>query len=71
MAGNQYSKLTQADEEIACQFVSREKNSHDNDAKRRLITACVFCTVFIICEVVGKVLFRIFSPILCNIAKNI
>ena len=71
MAGNQYSKLAQADEEIACQFVSREKNSHDNDAKRRLITACVFCTVFIICEVIGKELFRIFSPILCNIAKNI
>lgn len=54
MAGNQYSKLVQGDEEIACQFVRRENHSHENDAKRRLITACVFCTVFIICEVIGK-----------------
>lgn len=54
MAGNQYSKLAQADEEIACQFVPREKQIHENDARRRLITACVFCTVFIICEVIGK-----------------
>ncbi|XP_078376959.1 proton-coupled zinc antiporter SLC30A8-like [Oculina patagonica] len=53
MAGNQYSKLAQADEEIACQFVPKEKHIHENDAKRRLITACVFCTVFIICEVIG------------------
>lgn len=71
MAGNQYSKLAQADEEIACQFVPKEKHIHENDAKRRLITACVFCTVFIICEVIGESLFWIFSPILCNIANNI
>lgn len=54
MAGNHYSKLAQADEEIACQFVSREKHSHENDARRRLIIACAFCTVFIICEVIGE-----------------
>lgn len=54
MAGNQYSKLSQGDEEIACEFVRRENQSHENDARRRLITACVFCTVFIICEVIGK-----------------
>lgn len=53
MAGNQYSKLSQGDEEIACEFVRRENQSPENDARRRLITACVFCTVFIICEVIG------------------
>ena len=54
MAGNQYSKLSRGDEEIACEFARRENQSHENDARRRLITACVFCTVFIICEVIGK-----------------
>lgn len=53
MAGNQYSKLSQGDEENPCEFVKRVKQSHENDARRRLITACVFCTVFIICEVIG------------------
>lgn len=54
MAGNQYSKLSLGDEEIACEFVRRENQSPENDARRRLITACVFCIVFIICEVIGK-----------------
>lgn len=54
MAGNEYSKLSQADEEIACQFVVKGKHRHENDARKRLITACLFCTVFIICEVTGK-----------------
>lgn len=54
MAGNEYSKLSQADEEIACQFVIQEKHRPEIDARKRLITACLFCTVFIICEVTGK-----------------
>ena len=56
MAGNEYSKLSQADEETACQFVVQEKHRHEIDARKRLITACLFCTVFIICEVTGKAL---------------
>ena len=66
MAGNQYLKLSQGDEEIACEFVRRENQSHENDARRRLITACVFCSVFIICEVIGEKLFQIFGPSHCN-----
>lgn len=53
MAGNEYSKLTQADEEIGCQFVKKEKDSRENDARKSLIIACAFCTVFIVCEVIG------------------
>lgn len=54
MAGGEYSKLSQADEETGCQFVRQEKHRHENDARRRLVTACLFCVVFIICEVTGK-----------------
>lgn len=53
MAGNDYSKLAQGDEEITCKFVRKEKHSHESDARKRLIIACVFCTLFIICEVIG------------------
>jgi len=53
MAVNEYKKLSQADEEIACQFARQEKHRHGNDARKRLITACLFCTVFITCEVIG------------------
>ena len=70
MAGKEYSKLAQADEEIACQFVRQEKHSHENDAKKRLIIACVFCSVFIVCEVIGKHSYRylvLFDVILANI----
>lgn len=54
MAGGEYSKLSQADEETGCHFVRQEKHRHENDARRRLVTACLFCVVFIICEVTGK-----------------
>lgn len=50
----EYSKLSQADEEIACQFETQSRQRHENDARKRLITACLFCTVFIACEVTGK-----------------
>lgn len=56
MKGDEYKKLSQADEEIACQFAVQEKRRHEIDARKRLITACVFCTVFIICEVTGGLL---------------
>ena len=36
MAGGEYSKLSQADEETGCQFVRQEKHRHENDARRRL-----------------------------------
>lgn len=54
MAGGEYSKLSQADEETSCQFVRQEKHRHENDARRRLVTACLFCVLFIICEVTGR-----------------
>ena len=66
MAGNQYSKLSRGDEGSVCEFVRRENQSHESDARRRLITACVFCSVFIICEVIGEKLFQIFGPGRCN-----
>ncbi|XP_068670496.1 proton-coupled zinc antiporter SLC30A8-like [Montipora capricornis] len=53
MKEKEYSKLSQADEEIACQYVSQPKHRHENDARKRLITACLFCTVFIVCEIAG------------------
>lgn len=50
----EYARLSQTDEEIACQFETQSRQRHENDARRRLITACLFCTVFIVCEVTGK-----------------
>jgi len=49
----EYSRLSQADEEIACKFDTQSRQRHENDARKRLIIACLFCTVFIVCEVTG------------------
>ena len=70
MARNEYSKLTQGDEEIGCQFIKKEKDSHEHDVRKRLIIACAFCTVFIICEVVGEfcgsIVFILPSDVIAN-----
>ena len=57
----EYSRLSQADEEIACKFDTQSRQRHENDARKRLIIACLFCTVFIVCEVTGKGFLTLFE----------